>query len=229
MSDIRTGLHDVMQKSLLEESQHHDWTYEAIRPIYMPTAARAFSIGRKKGDCSKGVQFNAWWVPGCPDPMGNGFAPYGNSQTICFHLEHLSSAADLKIGDIMTFGINGDEHAAMVIELGAGDPWLWSFGHQGAPNKYRASWDRRIKQFLRLPAPDTPMTPAEKLRAMTGWFSWVAWKLGEGPWKHYGKENANVRPAVPKKISATWWARFETFLKNRDSGNPATTQGIKEA
>lgn len=225
-ADIRTELHSVMTQGLAEEARLHDWTYEAVRPTYMPTHVRQFQTCKKRGDCSKGVQFNCWWVPGCPDPMGRNWDPYGNSQTICFHLRHLASASDLWVGDPVTFGYDGEEHAAMVVELGGGDPWVWSFGHQGAPNKYRLSWDRRPKQFLRLNVGATPVSPQEKLREMTGWFSWVAWKLGEGPWVHYGKANKLVRPNVPRKIPADWWTRYKMFLANRNHGNPQTTKGI---
>ena len=74
--------------------------------------------------------------------------------------------------------------------------------------------------LCKLPIVDPPMTPQDKLRAMTGFYSWVAWRLGEGPWKHYGELNKTVRPDVPKRISAQWWVRYRQFLANRHKGNP---------
>lgn len=224
--DIRTALHDVMTATLSEEQTYHDWEYLAVRPRSMPSLTRSLNKGyRKTGDCSKGVQFLCWWVPTCLDPMGRNWDPYGNSQTLCFHLHHVGSPGELWVGDIVTFGSWGDAHAAMVMEKGD-DPLLWSFGHQGAPNKYRLSYDRRPKQFLRLPVPATPMTPQEHLRAMTGWFSWVAWRLGEGPWVHYGPHKASVRPNVPKVIPRVWWTQLAVFLANRKKGNKPTTQHL---
>jgi hypothetical protein len=43
---------------------------------------------------------------------------------------------------------------------------------------------------------EPPPTPQDKLRAKTGFYAWVAWRLGEGPWQHYSPANKTVRPAV---------------------------------
>lgn len=214
LAPARQRLSGLMHETLADEEAHHDWTYIAVRPLTTP--ARPWKAGMKvRGDCSKGVQWLCWWSE-APDPMDNGFAPYGNSQTIWSHLQHLTSPAELEVGDIVTFGKWGSDHAAMVIEAGP-DPLLWSFGHEGAPNTYRLSLDRRPAQYLRLPVAYVP-TPADKLRAKTGWFAWVAWKLGEGDWKDYKPATAAVRPNVPKLISPNWWARYAQFLLNRKKG-----------
>jgi hypothetical protein len=155
--------------------------------------------------------------------MGNDYGPYGNSQTLWVHLRHVASAKELEVGDIITFGYNGDEHATMVLEEDPihGNPLLWSHGHQGAPNTYRLSEDQREHQYLKLGVPDdvSPPTPEDKLRAKTGWFMWVAWKQGEGAWKKYGKANRKVRPNVPTIIPLSWWKRYAQFLLNRKKGN----------
>lgn len=227
-SDMRAALHSIMGYGLSEEAALHDWTYDAIRPMPVPTPTRKFLHVAKRGDCSKGVQYNCWWVPGCPDPMGRGFDPYGNSQTIWLHLHHVAHPSELEVGDPVTFGVAGEEHAAVVLERGA-DPLMWSFGHQGAPNTYRLSYDKRPQQWLKLPLAAEVITPEDKLRALTGFFSWVAWKQGEGPWKHYGPAKAAVRPNVPKIISQVWWARYAKFLANRKKGNTTGTKHLKEA
>ena len=54
--------------------------------------------------------------------------------------------------------------------------------------------------------------PAATLRAKTGYFAWVAWRLGEGAWKGWGRANLAVRPNVPRAISNAWWGRLEAFL-----------------
>lgn len=221
--DFRVELEAVMRATLADEAANHDWTYLAVRPRPMPTATRKFTPGTKVvGDCSKGVQFNCWWVPGCVDPMGNDFGTAGNSYTLWLNLQHLDSPADLLVGDIVTFGPDGDEHAAMVLEAGA-DPLMWSFGHQGAPNTYRLSTDTRAHQYLRLPVPKYVPTPQDKLRARTGWFAWVAWRLAEGDWKGYKTSAPAVRPAVPKIIPLSWWKRYAVYIKNRKKGNKPTT------
>lgn len=216
--DIRAELARLMQATLADETAHHDWSYHAVRPMSVPPT---WNPGQQVvGDCSKGVQYLCRWA-GAPDPMANHFAPYGNSQTLWVTLQHLSSPGELFVGDIVTFGHDGNEHAAMVLERGA-DPLLWSFGHQGAPNSYRLSWDRREHQYLRLPAPAYVPTPQDKLRSRTGWFSWVAWRQGEGDWLHYGVSNKKVRPAVPILIPPLWWVRLGKFLAARNNGDQPT-------
>jgi len=37
---------------------------------------------------------------------------------------------------------------------------------------------------------------------------WIRWKRGHGEFKPFGKSNPAVRPDVPKKIPAAWWARL---------------------
>lgn len=222
MTDVRAALETLMNETLADEASVGDWTYAAVRPL--PNPPKPWHAGlRVVGDCSKGVQWLCWWTPGAPDPMGNDFADWGNSQTIWVHLQDLDSPSDLLVGDVVTFGADGDDHAAMVLKVGA-DPTLWSFGEQGAPNAYLLSQDGRLAQYLRLPVVYVP-TPQDKLRAKTGWFSWVAWRLGEGDWKNYGTTDAAVRPAVPRLIPLSWWRRYANFLRNRKKGNPPTTKG----
>jgi hypothetical protein len=226
--DIRAEMHAVMVETLLDEAAHHGWDYVARRPCYMPTAHRAYVPGaRVVGDCSKGCQFVSWWSPPAPDPMGLGFGPSGNSQTLWLHCTHLAHPSELKVGDFATMGFDGSEHAVCILEAGS-DPVCWSFGHQGAPNKYPLSYDRRPQQWLRNPLPDLPLTPEDRLRARTDWFSWMKWIQGEGEWKRYGARNPKVRPNVPKVIGSTaatrnWWLRRARFLAARNHGDKPTT------
>lgn len=229
MTTVRERMHTLMVATLADERAHGDWTYRAVRPISMPR--RPWKPGdRIVGDCSKGAQMIAWWAEG-PDPMGQEFGPYGNSETMTVHLHHLDRPSELHVGDYVTFGPNGDDHATVVMETGA-DPLLWSFGHQGAPDSYRLSYDRRERHYLRNPASTAPPTPEAKLRAKTGYWAWLQWRLGEGAWKHYGKSTAKVRPNVPSRIPLRWWRRYFRFLRNRKrpnaeraetpTGNPGT-------
>jgi len=208
---IRDELHRLMLATIADELEHRTWTYHAVRPMYVPP--RWYPGERVTGDCSKGVQYLARWADG-PDPMGEGFGPAGNSSTLWLRLPHLASARELELGDIVTFGHDGDEHAAMVLEPGD-DPLVWSFGHQGAPNRYRLSSDRRPQQYLRYPVPTPAPTAEDRLRARTTWFAWVAWRLGEGEWRRYGKRNPRVRPNVKRRVPLSWWRRYAKFLARR--------------
>lgn len=216
----RVELERLMRATLADQAAYHDWRYRAVRPSRVPPMWHPGQY--VEGDCSKGTQFLCRWG-GAPDPMKNGFGDFGNSQTIWLKLHHVATASELEVGDIVTFGIDGGDHAAMVLEPGS-DPLLWSFGHQGAPNTYRLSWDHRPRQFCKLPIIDPPPTHDDKLRAMTGFYSWVAWRLGEGPWRHKGVAVAAVRPAVPKLIPPDWWRRYTKFLLRRRRGNKPTTK-----
>lgn len=218
MSDVRAELGKTMRAWLLDQAANHSTDYAAVRPLPLyGTRGGGYPKGRKRSDCSWGARLVCWWTPGAPDPMGTNFNGGGNSQTICLALEHVDHPSELEVGDPVTFGRDGNEHVSVTLEPGP-DPLMFSDGHQGAPNTYRLSWDRREKQLRRLPVIDRPPTPQEKLRAKTGWFSWMAWALGEGDWRRYGKANRNVRPNVPRRIPISWWRRRARYLLNRKKG-----------
>jgi hypothetical protein len=72
------------------------------------------------------------------------------------------------------------------------------------------------------------LTAADKLRAKSGWYAWVAWRLGKAGWKPYGKANPRVRPHVPRAIPASWWRRTTTFLASASS-DPSAEAAIATA
>jgi hypothetical protein len=222
LAPARQRLVEIMRATLADEHARHDWTYRAVRPLYVP---HTWVPGQRvTSDCSKGVQYLCRWAD-APDPMQNGFGPAGNSQTIWLRLHHVLSAGELEPGDPVIFGYDGRDHAAMALEAGP-DPLLWSDGHQGAPNTYRLSQDHRLKTYCKLPVVVQPPTPQDKLRAHTDFYSWMAWSLGEGPWRHYGASNPAVRPNVGRVIAVshpTWWKRRIEFIANRNKGDKATT------
>lgn len=81
------------------------------------------------------------------------------------------------------------------------------------PNFPWAYYLARVKHYL------SPISPkVRSLRAKTGYWNWLAWTLGEGPWKGYHPSDRNVRPNVPKRIPLSWWAKREAFLFNRKKG-----------
>ncbi len=218
-TDVRLKMKQLMLATIHDQNVSHTWTYLAVRPLPVPAE---WHPGQKvRADCSKGGQYIAKWG-GSPDPMGRNFDAFGNSSTMTVHLEHLDHPSELKVGDYVTFGPGGDDHAACVMETGT-DPLLWSMGHQGAPNSYHLSYDRRERHYLRNPIKIEPTTPQDKLRAKTGYWSWLQWKLGEGAWRHYKPSDPTVRPDVPKRIPLRWWRRYARFLRNRKSADNPTT------
>jgi hypothetical protein len=94
-------------------------------------------------------------------------------------------------------------------------------GGDGVYRKYRAS--SLCKAFIRVPgeiAKPKDLYPALVLRQRKGFYAWLAWNLGEGDWKGYGKCNPNSRPAVFVRIPATWWARRAAHLLKRKVVRP---------
>lgn len=222
MPDARDKLATLMKETIADRVH---WTYDAVRPLRV--LDRWYKGEHVEADCSFGVKLLCKWA-GVPDPTGRGYDEYGNSQSLWAHLQHLDGPGSLLVGDIVTFGVDGDEHAAMVLERGS-DPLLWSFGHQGAPNTYRLSYDRRPKQYLRNPVPHYVPTKEDVLRKRTGWFAWMAWHEGEGDWRPYGKRNKKVRPHVARVIPLSWWRRRAKFLFRRKKGDPASVAAPKNS
>ena len=63
------------------------------------------------------------------------------------------------------------------------------------------------------PKPVAKPTAAAVLRARTGYWSWLSWRLGQQAWKPYGKTNPHVRPHVPAWVPANWWRQAAIHLK----------------
>ncbi len=220
---IRERLKSLMAETVADEQLHHDWDYRAVRPMPVPASWHPFQ--HVIGDCSKGVQYLCEWA-GAPDPMNWDYGPYGNSTTLAAKLKHIDHVYELEVGDIVTRGYNGNHHASMVYTPGR-DPVLWGFGHQGAPSFSMFSADHRVFQLLQLHLPHHKPTKFEILRAKTGYWAWLQWKLGEGDWRFAKPASPALRPNVPARIPALWWKRYVQFLKNRKQGNKATTAHLQ--
>lgn len=87
------------------------------------------------------------------------------------------------------------------------------------PGEAKASDPLAIAALNRLrptPAPPkpkpTPLVAPAILRKRTGFYSWLAWYLGRGDWKPYGRRNGPTRPNVAKKVKRAWWKRLAAFL-----------------
>lgn len=202
-------------------SQRVWWRYVFARPTWVPPTnpVDLHPAHTCTADCSKGCQFLCRWGD-APDCMGNDWNDWGNSETMYWHLPHID-LSEVQCGDMGVFGYSaGEKHAFMFYDMtDPDDPLIWNFGAPGQPYIGRLSIERRFHAGMTLTClklmPDDKPTAAQLLQTRTGFFSWVAWYLGEGDWKHYGKRNTKVRPHVPKKIPATWWRLFRKFLSNR--------------
>jgi hypothetical protein len=72
------------------------------------------------------------------------------------------------------------------------------------------------------------VTAAQKLRAARGSSAWLAWRLGSGLWKPYGKANPNVRPRLAREVPRSWWARLEK-ARSSASARPSLAAAIASA
>lgn len=229
-AQYRATLKGLMERSVQDEATYHNWNYVFARPQTVQIEYTSHLV-RPGVDCGDGCRVLCWTAKVPDDPAGTKYANYGNSSSIYFHLHHPNDALDqAEIGDILTFGFySGEHHAAMVYKY---DPnpalfLLWNMGTQGQPvwstlaaeMAYHAGQTVSLCK-LNLP-PDPAPTHEDELRAMTGFFAWEAWRLGEGVklWLPYGKMNPKVRPNVPKKISTEWWAHNKAFMDGRKKGN----------
>ena len=219
----RQRLVELMAATVNDQAHHRNWRYRAVRPqAILPHYIQA---GYVEADCSDGCRDLCRWA-NIPDPAGNVYAPYGNSSSIWAHLPHIS-LSDAQPGDIVTFGYRyGEKHACMLWEHVNGEWLVWNMGRPGQPAKRRladeiAAHAGMAMTVCQLPIKDLPPTPQQLLRQRTGFYSWLAWQLGEGPWRHYAPKTLAVRPNVPKVIPLAWWLRRKQFLLNRKRGNKA--------
>lgn len=220
----RLRIQELIRKTCDDQARLHDDVYGFFRPQAIPPA---YTAGMKLVlDCADYCRFIARAAVVTDDPAGTGYAPFGNSSSIYFHLHHID-LADAQPGDIATFGYwNGEKHACILLEK---DPktgqWrVGNFGRQGEPAvkwlaDEQANHRGMTMTICRLNVADPPPTAEDKLRAKTGFYAWAAWRLGEGPWKPHKPLNRTVRPNVPTVISAAWWKRYAVFLANRKKGN----------
>lgn len=224
----RARLQKLMEQSVADQSKHGNWRYVFARPQEIISIYNSLLI--VEADCGDGCR-DLCHIAGVPDdPAGTHYADYGNTSSIWMHLHH-APLSEMEIGDIFTFGrYAGEDHACMAYNVDDKvNPQVWNMGKQGQPVFTTLQTERNAHVGmtvtlckLNLP-PDPPPTPQELLQAKTGFYSWAAWRLGEGPWKHYGALNATVRPNVPKVISPAWWTRYTQFLLARKKGNKATS------
>jgi len=213
-----------MASTVGSQARIGNWRYAFWRPQDVQYTAQQIVTETIDSDCSSGCRILCH-AASAPDPAGNGYASWGNSSTIWARCEHIT-LSEAQPGDMATFGYStGEHHVCMLWEpAGNGDWWVWNHGRPGDPHKGLLSQEREghagmTVTIVSLGVPDPPPTPEDKLREKTGFYSWVAWKLGEGPWRKYGKASPKVRPHVPRVIPVKWWRQYAAFLRARKKPN----------
>jgi len=213
-----------MASTVGSQARIGNWRYAMIRPQDVQLTASQIAAQPVESDCSSGVRILCH-AADAPDPAGLSYAPYGNSSSIWAHCHHID-LADVQPGDMATFGYwSGEHHVCMFWEKTSGGDWyVWNHGAPGQPIRSTLSRERdwhspMTVTYVSLGVPDPPPTPEDKLREKTGFYSWVAWKLGEGPWRKYGKASPKVRPHVPRVIPVKWWRQYAAFLRARKKPN----------
>lgn len=114
-----------------------NWRYSQIRPIphTMDAATRITT------DCSGGVTLLAQ-TANLPDPNGRRYDGLGFTGTILDHCSRLA-ASQVKVGDLIVYGIYPGHHVVAVKEvLGGGDFLVWSHGRNGDPRYIKHSQER---------------------------------------------------------------------------------------
>lgn len=224
--DYRARMQYYMKLSVNDQERYRNWNYEAVRPQRIPSSYQSGQY--VEADCSDGCRMIARWAGVKDDPAGNNYDSYGNSSSIWAHLPHID-LHDAQPGDMVTFGsYTGEHHVAMFYDLAdRHDPIVWNMGTDGQPiftrlsNEIRYHSGQRVT-VCRVKLPPIHLSPQDKLRAMTGFWSWMQWKLGEGHWKKYKPASKKVRPNVPAMPPLKWWKAYGKFLLARKKGNKKT-------
>jgi hypothetical protein len=173
-----------------------EMTYAEIRP--MPSINNAAGNYHWTGDCSSWVTQVYKWA-GAPDPMGNAYNGYGNTQTLTGRGRQIS-LGNVRPGDVVVydaFGPLSNQHTAIVVEAGP-DPLCSSMGKQGDPHLVHVSEDGRPPTYLRFVTtiPDPPVKPHS-----------VAAVLGQG-----ARPAGNPPLLVPQGTNPQPWVVYERRL-----------------
>lgn len=109
-------------------------TYAQIRPIDGEHQRHKLPL---RFDCSGAATDCYAWADNVSDPNGERYNGLGFTGTLYQHMHHIT-AEEVKPGDIGIYGNYPGHHAVLALEHGP-DPVVFSMGHQGDPNSYRAS------------------------------------------------------------------------------------------
>lgn len=118
--------------------------------------------------------------------------------------------------------VHDGTHTITTIEGNTGSSGAVSDSSTGGDGVYRKVRSMSlVRAYIRVPGSVIRVNgryPAAVLVTRKGYFSWLAWSLGEGDWKGYAARDPRVRPAVRKFIPLTWWAKRAAFIRNRKKG-----------
>ena len=107
-----------------------DIHYSQDRPVAIDTPFETIPGGGLQIDCSGSTELFAKWA-GAPDPSGSSYSGFGRSSLMAAHLRMIPKS-QLRLGDLVIFGVPDTHHVAVVIELGV-DPVLESHGEEQGP------------------------------------------------------------------------------------------------
>lgn len=196
-----------------------NWHYALIRPEGQGVTEQQAKSGYVVADCSAGCGILCY-LAGVPNCLQSGkFNGYGNTGTSYKYLKargfKVAKASELQVGDVIIYGPEYATHHMVMVRQPGSDPLLWSNGWENAPEFIHHSVMARHQ-----PSPSSffrvmPKDPVEKPKPVDTFWDWLAWYLGEGPYKNH-KRDPKKRPNVPKKISDEWWKREKAFIQARE-------------
>jgi N-acetyl-anhydromuramyl-L-alanine amidase AmpD len=133
------------------------------------------------------------------------------------HEAQLRTVAALVAEDSLQYGFPVKRSVPGIV--GHGD--LTRFGYPNehwdpGPNFPWRSFLKMVEEFrtaaaAKPPVKDVPVPPGQN----PDFWKWVRWWRGHGEFKSYGPRNKAVRPNVPKRIPAAWWARLKANATRR--------------
>lgn len=137
------------------------------------------------------------------------------------HAQHATWLPDAKTVDALAWLMAELERVAgiplrHVAPARNASAWLGASGwcgHVDVPGN--AHWDPGALNWGVLLAHAKARCAGAELRGRRGFWAWLAWSLGEGDWKPWGRKNPHVRPNVPRRIPRAWWRHLAAFRKAR--------------
>lgn len=174
---------------------------------------------RMVADTSKAwtqAYFNSWAIS---DEM------IGHASQVTWPDAQLRAVAEIFAAEAKRWGIPiqlGAVSGCMIVRPGIVDhAMLGACGgghHDNGPDFPMTHFIALVKGYAAGGFKPKPVKPAVKpavLRAKTGYWAWLAWRLGEDAWKGYGHANPTVRPHVAKAVPAAWWRLAAAHEKSR--------------
>lgn len=130
------------------------FTYQESRPfpLYEPSASRHIA-----NDCSATVVL-CFWLASAPDPTGNHFNGYGNTDSLVAHCQQIPLSV-VQPGDLVIYYEGGQTvHTAIIVQADP-DPLTMSHGMPSEPALVHVSQDGRPHLYFRALPVDPPAPP----------------------------------------------------------------------